>query len=198
MPAYDGGRQGGGGDDSTTDTTSDSSSSYEGDNQTSDGDGFELPEPLKNLKSIAPILTEFGNNPVGFVLGAILSTFLGGVQTLIEALIDGLLVLAVGSDGVPSATGTLGVADIPVFLASKLGGGVASVFTGIGANGSGVFNAIRTFNRTAVEIATAAGPLSAILYSAIVAATIIVVAWLLRTAIGVVADAVPGLEGILG
>lgn len=169
------------------------------DNQTppvSDGssDSGTVPDPSSVapdwLTDYAGVFKAFGSNPVGFILGAVLSTILGGIQTLVSALIDAILFLALGSDYTISATGTLGIADIPVFAVSLVTGSAGTV---VGA----LTSTIRELNRAAVGIATAAGPLSPVIYAAILAAAMIALAWALRTLIAVIADAVPGLQGVL-
>jgi len=145
---------------------------------------------LAGLKDVRGTLVAFGKSPAGFIFGAVVSELLNGVQTLVESLINAILFVFLGSDGAPSATGTLGLADIPVFAATTLGSGGARVATAIATS-------IRTANRATVEVATVAGPLSPVLYAAILAAYLVISAWALRTAIAVAADAIPGVQGLL-
>lgn len=156
-------------------------------NSGSSGGNLEIPGWLTKY---AGVFKAFGKNPAGFVIGAVMSGILGGIETVVETLIDSILFIALGSDKTISATGTLGIADIPVFAVSLLGGSTGTV---VGA----FTTAVRAFNRAAVGVSTAAGPLSPILYAAILAVTMIVVAWALRTGIAVIADAIPGVQGLI-
>jgi len=155
---------------------------YEGETPpNSDGITFSEITPTW-FSELVPTLKAFGGNPAGFILGAVLSQILGGVQIIVESLIDGIIVLFLGSDGEPSATGDLlGIADIPVYVVTAFTGGGARVADGIAG-------AIRSTNRVTVEVATAAGPASPIVYAALLAVYMVVSAWLLRTLIAVVLD----------
>jgi len=145
-------------------------------------DPVEFGDIAPDLEGVEDTLTAFGESPAGFILGAVLSQILGGVQIIVESLIDGIIVLFLGSDGEPSATGDLlGIADIPVYVVTAFTGGGARVADGIAG-------AIRSTNRVTVEVATAAGPASPIVYAALLAVYMVVSAWLLRTLIAVVLD----------
>jgi len=167
---------------------------YEGETPNSgDSGGFNLsalvPDGM-SFKEVAQVLKSLSKNPAGFVLGAVLTTVLAGVETIVEGFIDGILFLALGEDYVLSTTGKLGVADLPLYIVDLLGGAGSVITTAIVA-------AVREFNRSAVAFATAAGPLSPLLYAAILALSVVAVAWTLRTALSLLADAIPGLQGLI-
>jgi hypothetical protein len=149
---------------------------------------------IDDLLDYASVLTEFGDSPVGFILGAVLSYILGGIETVIEAFLDGFGILILGGDGQVSAelgTGeTVGLADLPLTVASFLGSSGSTVL-------GPVIGFFGTLSTEVSEIASSAGPLAPVIYAGMVALLIAGGVWLLRTTISVLADAIPGLQGVI-
>jgi hypothetical protein len=147
---------------------------------------------VQDLEDVSDVLLAFGRSPAGFIIGAVLSTLLGGIQAILEAFINAFRVLFVGSDGVPSAstTGTLGLADIPLVLVSN-----------IQAAGDPVANALITVTNdivtAGVQLAVQGGLLAPVILAGEVAVVLVVASWVGRTLVDVGADIVPGLGGLI-
>jgi len=140
-------------------------------------------------------LERFGKSPQGFILGAILSPLLRGLEDVIVEVLD--LIVFVFQGEYPGLIGTYGLLDIPVFIGTKLIA-IGATIGGSTAENSGVLGLVDRLVKAAVDVATVGGPLAPI----ILAGEIVVVVWLLaviaRRIILVIADAVPGLAGVLG
>jgi len=148
-------------------------------------DGQGLPDTLK----------EFARAPQGFILGAILETFLSGLNTgLVEVL--GLIRFVFQGSG-PGLTGTYGIADIPLFIGTSLVG-VGETIGGSAVEGTGILGVVDQVVSAGVGFASAGGPLAPIILSAEVVLVVWVIAVLTRRTILVIADAVPGLAGVFG
>lgn len=149
---------------------------------------------ISDLEGVVGTLQEFGQSPTGFILGAVLSELLGGIESIIETFLNSFQAVILGSDGVLSAEipadGTFGVADVPLIVTSALGSAGSSAVKPI-------VSVADTLSTEAAEIASMAGPLSPVIYAGMVGLLIAALVWLLRTTISVIADAVPGLQGIV-
>lgn len=148
------------------------------------GDGVDLGP----LTGVADVLKTFGNSPAGFILGAVLSELLGGIEVLLTALLDAVLFVFVGSG--PGTTGMLGIADIPIFATEILIGATSGI-------GQTILELIGSLLGMVGTVAASAGPAAPLVVAGSIAVVAIAGAWTLRTVIDVVADAVPGLQGII-
>jgi len=150
----------------------------------SDG-GYTLPETLQR----------FAASPQGFILGAVLSPLLQGLTDALVQVLDLIVFVFEGSG--PGLVGTLGIADIPLFIGEELTA-VGSTIGGSAVEGTGLLGVIDRLVQSAVELATIAGPLAPV----VLAAETVFVVWLIavigRRTLLVIADAVPGLAGVLG
>ncbi|KDS91767.1 hypothetical protein FK85_19335 [Halorubrum saccharovorum] len=150
-----------------------------------DDDGYTLPRSLQR----------FARSPQGFILGAILSPLIEGLNDAVVQFLD--LIVFVFEGSAPGLVGTYGIADIPLFVGTHLVD-IGATIGGSAAAGTGFLGLVDRLVETAVGFATAGGPLAPI----ILAGEVVVVVWLLafigRRIILVIADAVPGLAGVLG
>lgn len=162
-----------------------------GGSDTTNGDtGGGDDSSLGGLLAYKDVLTTFAASPAGFILGAILSELLGGIEAIISLFLDAIRFMFVGSDGVPSSTGTLGIADVPVYMASLLGDAGSQL-------GAAVMTTTQTVTGALVDVAVASGPLAPVVLSMELAVLMVVSAVVLRTLIEIAADVVPGLGGLL-
>lgn len=143
----------------------------------------ELRRQIAPLLKVRDTLTAFGSSPIGFVLGAVLSTLLGGLEAITVAVLDSIRVVFVGTG--PGTTGTLGVADLPLLLGEVL-------FATTGMLGLRLQFAVSAAVGSLIDVTEAFGPLQPVAFAALVAGIGIVVAWAARLAIEIVLDAVPG------
>ncbi|EMA64664.1 hypothetical protein [Halorubrum lipolyticum] len=155
------------------------------DRQDNPDGGYTLPETL----------TRFAKSPQGFILGAILSPLLEGLNDAVVQLLDLITFVFVG-DG-PGLVGTLGIADIPLFM----GGLVIDIGSRIGGSaveGTGLLGIVDRLVQAGVDVATIGGPLAPIILAGETVFVVWVLAVLARRTILVIADAVPGLAGVIG
>ncbi|WP_050032292.1 hypothetical protein [Halorubrum halophilum] len=149
------------------------------------GDGYTLPQSLQR----------FARSPQGFILGAILSPLLEGLNDAVVQFLDLIVFVFEGSE--PGLVGTYGIADIPLFIGTQLVN-IGATIGGSASDGTGFLGLVDRLVEAAVGFATVGGPLAPI----ILAGEVVVVVWLLafigRRIILVIADAVPGLAGVLG
>lgn len=133
--------------------------------ETGDGDGsggalwgsiIGVPEPVQ----------KFAAAPAGFIVGALLDTLLGGVETIVTAFLDAVLFVFEGSE-VGSTDGFWGIADIPRYAASLLG----DVF---GVAGTSLITAVGGLFATFQGAASAAGPFAPLLAGVTMGGIIIV------------------------
>ena len=140
-------------------------------------------------------LIRFGKSPRGFLLGAVLSPLLSGLNDVLVQFLDLIRFVYMG-DG-PGLQGTLGIADIPIFVGDKVLA-VGSTIGGSAAGGTGILGVLDTIVQALIDIATIGGPLAPI----ILAGETVLVVWtfavIARRLILIIADAVPGLAGVLG
>lgn len=141
------------------------------------------------------VLSDFANAPQGFILGAILETFLSGLNTgLAEVL--GVINLVFNGTG-PGLTGTYGLADIPLAIGTVLVD-AGSTVGGSAIEGTGILGFVDQLVEAGFGFAEIFGPLAPIVLSA----EIVLIVWLFavvtRRTILVIADAVPGLAGVFG
>lgn len=168
--------------DSTDSTTSDSttSDSTTSDSTTNDGGGFlqttwsdlSLPGWLTDLQSVSDTLVKFAKNPIGFILGAVLTYLLAGVEAVVTAFGDAIMFVFEG-DTVGSTEGMLGLADAPRIgadLITDAGSLAGSLITG---SLSGLFTTLEAAAR-------AAGPAAPLVIGIAFGGTLIASAYLTR------------------
>jgi len=156
--------------------------------QTTDDDG-EFGSGVKET------LVRFGKSPQGFLLGAVLSPLLSGLNDVVVRFLNLIRFVFVG-DG-PGLEGTLGIADIPLFMGEKVLA-VGATVGGSAADGTGILGVVDTIVQALIDIATIGGPLAPIILAGETVLVVWVLAVIARRTILVIADAVPGLAGILG
>ena len=133
--------------------------------------------------SLPSTLQTFIENPQNFILGAVLSGLLEWVFGAVSILIDTILLVIAGSEPTTfDAPGEqLGIADIPVSVASNLGGVGGTV-------GAAIITGIEAVNAPLFEAASFAGPFSPIILIVIIIGEGTAVLWLLQRAVYVAAD----------
>lgn len=170
MAELDTGSSGGDGtsdsDDGSTDPTSvDSTAAF-----------FELAPEW--LSSNAQALKVFLVSPVGFVIGALLSEFLNGVEVIVEEFLDAILSIFDAIAFIPESTASL-LIDAGSVLSVRL------------------FEAIIGVNTQVLTAAEAAGPLSGVVVTVWVVGELLVTLWVGVTLLKIAIDAVPGGGGLL-
>ncbi|TKX85761.1 hypothetical protein EXE43_11965 [Halorubrum sp. SS5] len=155
------------------DTTSDS------------GGGYTLPETLRR----------FASSPTGFILGAILSPLLRGLNNVVVTFLDLITFVFQGSG--PGLIGTLGLADIPLFIGTELIE-IGAIIGGSSVEGTGLLGIVSTVIDAGTAFASIGGPLAPIILAGEAVVVLYVFAFATERIILVIADAVPGLAGILG
>lgn len=143
------------------------------------------------FESIAPgfltdnlgVLQAFVTNPRNFIVGAIATTLLETVFGIVTSVLNVVFLVVLGSNTrTLAAPGeTLGIADVPVFVARQLGDVGGSV-------GDAITTAISDLNAPLFEAANVAGPLSPLVVAAVVIGETIVVLWVLQRIVFVLAD----------
>ena len=152
---------------------------------TNEGDGYSLPETLKR----------FAKSPQGFILGAILSPLINGLNDVVVTFLD-LIVFVFRGSG-PGLVGTYGIADVPLFIGTKLIG-IGSTIGGSAVDGTGVLGILDRIVGAGTQIASIGGPLAPIILAGEIVVVVYVLAFVTERIILVIADAVPGAAGILG
>jgi len=140
-------------------------------------------------------LIRFGKSPRGFLLGAVLSPLISGLNDVVVRFLELVRFVYMG-DG-PGLQGTLGMADIPVFIGDTVLA-AGSTIGGSAAEGTGILGAVDTVVQALIGIATIGGPLAPIILAGETVLVVWVLAVLARRTILIIADAVPGLAGVLG
>ena len=154
------------------------------DTEGSDG-GSELPETLQR----------FASSPTGFILGAVLSPLLRGLNNVVVTFLDLITFVYQGSG--PGLVGTLGVVDIPLFIGTELIE-IGATIGGSSVEGTGLLGIVSTVIDAGTAFATLGGPLAPIILAGEVVVVVYVFAFVTERIILVIADATPGLAGILG
>ena len=174
----------------TPDGGSGASSSTDGGGGSSGGsdDGFS---PF----TLPLTLRRFAASPQGFILGAILSPLLRGLENVVVTVLD-LITFVFQGDG-PGLTGTFGIADIPLFIGTTLVD-IGAEIGGSAIEGEGILGLLSTLVDAGTSFASMGGPLAPIILAGEVVVVVYVFAWTTQRIILVIADAVPGLAGILG
>jgi hypothetical protein len=133
--------------------------------------------------SLPSTLQAFVSNPQNFILGAVLSGMLEWLFGTVSLVIDVILLVIAGSEPTTfDAPGEqLGIADIPVSVASNLGGVGGTV-------GAAIITGIEAVNAPLFEAASFAGPFSPIILIVIIIGEGTAVLWLLQRAVYVAAD----------
>ena len=155
---------------------------------TSDGggdDGYTLPVTLQR----------FASSPSGFILGAILSPLLRGLNSVVIEFLDLITFVFQGSG--PGLIGTLGVADIPLFIGTELLE-IGATIGGSSVEGTGLLGIVSEVIDAGTAFATLGGPLAPIILAGEVVVVVYVFAFVTERIILVIADAVPGLAGVFG
>lgn len=144
--------------------------------------------------ALPEVLTRFASAPQGFILGAVLTPILSGVNDVLIRILD-LITYVFQGDG-PGLVGTYGLADIPVFIGTEL----VAVGSTIGgsASGGGLLGILSRIVDAGTAFASAGGPLAPIILAAEVVVAAYVLAFIGQRVILVMADAVPGVAGVLG
>ena len=151
-----------------------------------DGDGgSELPETLQR----------FASSPTGFILGAILSPLLRGLNNIVITFLDLITFVFQGSG--PGLIGTLGLADIPLFIGTELVE-AGALIGGSSVEGTGLLGIVSTVVDAGTAFASIGGPLAPVILAGEVVVVVYVFAFVTERIVLVIADAVPGLAGILG
>jgi hypothetical protein len=135
------------------------------------------------------VLQDFLKQPTSFVLGSILSIILGGVEAMVESLLDAIWFVFVG-DEAGSTEGAMGLEDIPLTAANLIVGAGETL-------GMPVLEITDTVFSTIADIALLAGPFAPFVLTIGAALAVAVYFVLLRTLIRVVLDVIPGLGGLL-
>ncbi|WP_092920502.1 hypothetical protein [Halorubrum sodomense] len=148
-------------------------------------DGYTLPETLQRLSK----------SPQGFILGAILAPLIRGLENIVLRLLETLTFVFQGS--APGLIGTYGLADIPLYIGTQLVN-VGSIIGGSAAGGTGILGLINRLVEAGLAFATAGGPLAPIIVAGELVVVVYVIVVVARRIILVIADAVPGLAGVLG
>ncbi|KOX96945.1 hypothetical protein [Halorubrum tropicale] len=156
------------------DTTSDSGS-----------EGYTLPETLRR----------FASSPTGFILGAILSPLLRGLNNVVVTILDLITFVFQGSG--PGLVGTLGLVDIPLFIGTELVE-AGAIIGGSSVEGTGLLGVVSTVIDAGAAFASIGGPLAPVILAGEVVVVAYVFAFVTERIVLVIADAVPGLAGILG
>ncbi|EMA71952.1 hypothetical protein C462_04220 [Halorubrum distributum JCM 13916] len=141
------------------------------------------------------MLLTFASAPQGFILGALLEPLLSGLNSVVVGLLD-LIVFVFQGDG-PGLTGTLGLADIPLFIGDTLIG-VGSTVGGSAIDGTGILGVVDRIVETFVGFASIGGPLAPLILAGEVVVVTYVLVVIARRTILVIADAIPGAAGVLG
>jgi len=147
--------------------------------------GYTLPETLRR----------FASSPTGFILGAILSPLLRGLNSVVIEFLDLITFVFQGSG--PGLVGTLGLADIPLFIGTELVE-IGATIGGSSVEGTGLLGIVSTVVDAGTAFASIGGPLAPIILAGEVVVVVYVFAFITQRIILVIADAVPGLAGILG
>lgn len=145
--------------------------------------------------SVPEVVLRFASAPQGFILGAVLSPLISGLESVVVGILD-LIVFVFQGDG-PGLVGTLGLADIPLFVGETLVG-VGSTVGGSAVDGTGILGVVDRIVEALVGLASIGGPAAPIILAAEVVAVVYLFVVIGRRAILVIADAIPGAAGILG
>jgi len=145
--------------------------------------------------SIPEVLYRFAGAPQGFILGALLTPLLSGLNSIVVGLLD-LIVFVFQGDG-PGLVGTLGLADIPLFLGRELVD-AGSTIGGSAVDGTGLLGVLDTIVSIGTSFASLGGPLAPVILAGEVVVVAYAFAFVARRTILVIADAIPGAAGLLG
>ena len=142
--------------------------------------------------SLPGTLQSFLDNPRNFILGAVLTSILEGVFSIVSTILDALLLAFGGSQPFSYSPyeDQWGLADVPPLAADYVieSGDVA---------GTAIFDAIRSLNDPLFNAAGAAGPFGPVLVAAIVAAEVIALLWIGERVLRVIIDVIPGGGGLV-
>jgi hypothetical protein len=141
------------------------------------------------------VLKTFAGSPVGFIIGAVLSPVVSGIQLGIVSVIDALDVVFTGTD--PGTDGQLGLADLPLFLGETAFDVLAPRPRGETTVGDALLTIPRTYVDFVTDLATQAGPAEPVVQAAGAAGGIVAIGYLTRLTLAVGADLVPGLGGVI-
>ncbi|ELZ30100.1 hypothetical protein C473_13319 [Halorubrum distributum JCM 10247] len=97
----------------------------------------------------------------------------------------------------PGLVGTLGLVDIPLFIGTELIE-IGATIGGSSVEGTGLLGIVSTVIDAGTAFASIGGPLAPIILAGEVVVVVYVFAFVTERIVLVIADAVPGLAGILG
>lgn len=140
-------------------------------------------------ESIVTTLKRFGRNPSAFVLGAVLSSILGGVEAVFVAILDSIQFVFVG-DSASTTEGALGIVDIPMYIGSLLTSSGRTV-------GTAFLDSVGLVVSTMADTALSFGMLSPFVLAAEMGLVIVVLYYLGKTLLKIAIDAIPGGGGLL-
>jgi len=142
--------------------------------------GSIVPDFLSNNTGL---LRTFLTNPRRFIVGAVAATILETLFGVVTQALNVLQLIFGGSaPGRLNAPGeTLGIVDVPVYIADRVGSVGSSV-------GNTIIIAINNLNEPIFAASGIAGPLSPLVIAAVVIGETIVVLWLLQRLVFVIAD----------
>lgn len=148
----------------------------------SDDDGI-----IEDIRTNAGLIGSFLDDPRAFIVGAVLTTILEGLFSVVTTVINAIQTVILGTEpGTFNAPNErLGLADTPVAIAALVVQGGADAVTAITA-------AITAFNEPIYSVAGAAGPFSPILISVLLAAEIVIVAFTVVLLVRLALDFIPG------
>lgn len=162
-----------------------------GDGNGGDGGGF------LDINNRRAVLGRFFDSPGGFILGAILTPLLDGVESVLATILDAITLLFVGAE--PGTDGLLGIADIPLLIGELAvdAGRTLGGRTGTGvADPSGLLGAAAGIADAAIAASELAGPLAPV----VLAGEVILFGYLavvgVQRLVGVALDLIPGAGGL--
>ncbi|WP_049902537.1 hypothetical protein [Halorubrum distributum] len=159
------------------------------------GPGADDPDSGDGGSDLPETLQRFASSPTGFILGAILSPLLRGLNNIVVTFLDLITFVFQGSS--PGLVGTLGLVDIPLFIGTELIE-IGATIGGSSVEGTGLLGIVSTVIDAGTAFASIGGPLAPIILAGEVVVVVYVFAFVTERIVLVIADAVPGLAGILG
>lgn len=142
-------------------------------------------------------LKQFASSPVGFILGVILNTIVGGIEQVTSSVLYSIQVIFVGEDPT-SPAGQKGLADIPVYIGEMIYRLTAPTNNSVyGSVGNAIITTVEIPVSVFLDLARQAGPLEPVVIAAGVSTSAVAIAYVLRFLLVFLADAIPGAEALL-
>lgn len=139
-------------------------------------------------------LTEFGQDPVGFVKYVVFELIGGFIIDGFGLVADGILIAAFGTDKTPFDLTSIGLLDPPLYLSQLIIGALAPL-------GASIIETIQGFNQAIAGIGQSAGPFAPVivpfLWMVEVGAVLGVSWWLIRVIDLPVVNLGPLISGLL-